>query len=109
MLTACFALAAQSTLQAAPSPASEPVYLTQPWFHPSPNVNVLMQVMKKREVQVDDLYALLKPRQSEFQKDDNVHFSQAASGLMGKQVTDCILKNLGGEKYIRFQIQTLTP
>ncbi len=56
-----------------------------------------LQVMKKHEVQVDDLYALLKPHQSEFQKDDNVHFSQAASGLMAKQVADCILKNLGDE------------
>jgi acyl-CoA thioesterase-1 len=53
-----------------------------------------LQVMKKHEVQVDDLYSLLKPRQSELQAEDNVHFSQAASHLMGKQVADCILKNL---------------
>ena len=60
-----------------------------------------MQVMKKHEVQVDDLYTLLKPRQSELQKDDNVHFSQAASGLMGKQVADCILKYLGSENHAK--------
>lgn len=53
-----------------------------------------LQVMKKHDVQVNDLYALLKPRLGEFQAEDNVHFSQAASGLMAKQVADCILKNL---------------
>lgn len=59
-----------------------------------------LQVMKKHEVKVNDLYALLKPRRSELQADDNVHFSQAGSGLMAKQVADCILRNLGGERHI---------
>jgi len=57
-----------------------------------------LQVMKKYEVQVDDLYALLKPRRSEFQANDNVHFSGGGSALMAKQVADCILKNLRGER-----------
>ena len=57
---------------------------------------VALQVMKKHDVQVDDLYTLLKPRRSEFQGDDNVHFSAAGSALMARQVADCILKNLGG-------------
>jgi hypothetical protein len=52
--------------------------------------------MKKHEVQVDDLYALLKPRRSELQKDDNVHFSAEGSGLMAKQVAGCILAALDG-------------
>jgi len=65
-----------------------------------------LQVMKKHEVAVDDLYSLLKPRQSELQKEDNVHFSQAASYLMGKQVADCILKNLGGENSTNSQTQS---
>lgn len=56
-----------------------------------------LEVMKKHNVQVDDLYALLKPRRSEVQADDNVHFSPAGSALMAKQVADCILKSLGGE------------
>ena len=55
-----------------------------------------MQVMKKHGVQVDDLYALLKPRQSEFQKDDNVHFSPVGSGLMAKQVAGSVMQALGG-------------
>ena len=58
-----------------------------------------LQVMKKHEVQVNDLYTLLKPRQSELQAEDNVHFSQAAAYLMAKQVADSILKNLGGENH----------
>jgi lysophospholipase L1-like esterase len=56
--------------------------------------------MKKHDVEVDDLYALIKPRRSEFQKDDNVHLSAAGSALMAKQVADCILKNLGSERHI---------
>ena len=59
-----------------------------------------LQVMKKHDVQVDDLYALMKPRQKEFQKDDNVHFSAAGSALMAKQVADCILKSLCSERPI---------
>jgi lysophospholipase L1-like esterase len=58
-----------------------------------------LQVMKKYEVQVDDLYGLLKPRRSEFQSDDNVHFSAGGTALMAKQVADCILKNLGSERH----------
>jgi alpha-L-fucosidase len=54
-----------------------------------------LQVMKKYDVQVDDLYALLKPRRSEFQRDNDVHFSGGANVLMAKQVADCILQNLG--------------
>ena len=59
-----------------------------------------LNVMKKYEVQVDDLYTLLKPRRSELQKDDNVHFSAEGSSLMAKQVADCILKNLGSKPAI---------
>jgi hypothetical protein len=57
-----------------------------------------LQVMKKHGVQVDDLYALMKPRRSEFQADDNVHFSPAGSNLMAQQVADCILKSLDGKR-----------
>jgi hypothetical protein len=56
-----------------------------------------LQVMKKHEVQVNDLYSLLKPRQSELQAVDNVHFAQAAAYLMATQVADSIRKNLPGE------------
>jgi hypothetical protein len=53
-----------------------------------------LQVMKKHDVQVNDLYALLKPRRSEFQGDNDVHFRGGANALMAKQVADCILQNL---------------
>jgi len=53
-----------------------------------------LQVMKKRGVKVNDLFTLLKPHRSEFQADDNVHFSGEASGLMANQIADCILKSL---------------
>ena len=55
-------------------------------------------VMQKHGVQINDLYAVLKPRQSEFQAEDNVHFSGAGSGLMAQQVADAILKSLGKEE-----------
>ena len=54
-----------------------------------------LQVMKKHDVAINDLHALLKPRQKEYQAEDNVHFSQAASGLMAKQVAESITKVLG--------------
>lgn len=53
-----------------------------------------MQVMKKHEIPVNDLFALLKPRRSEFQADDNVHFSGGGSNLMASQVATCILESL---------------
>ncbi len=53
-----------------------------------------LQVMKKHGVAVNDLYAVLKPRRSEFQADDNVHFSGAGSGLMAQQVAKVILQEL---------------
>lgn len=53
-----------------------------------------MLVMKKHGVAVNDLYAVLKPRRSEFQADDNVHFSGAGSALMAQQVAEAILKQL---------------
>jgi acyl-CoA thioesterase-1 len=56
-----------------------------------------LKVMRKHGVQVNDLYSLLKPRRSEFQSDDDVHFSGAGSELMAKQVGDAILKALGSE------------
>ena len=57
-----------------------------------------MRVMKKHGVEVDDLYAVMKPRRSEFQGDDNVHFSAAGSGLLAKQVAECIERSLGALK-----------
>lgn len=56
-----------------------------------------LQVMKKHGVRVNDLHALMKPRRSEFQADDNVHFSPAGSALLAKQVAECILKHLDGK------------
>jgi acyl-CoA thioesterase-1 len=53
-----------------------------------------LAVMKKHGVAVNDLYTLLKPRRSEFQADDNVHFSAAGSGLMARQVAEVTLKQL---------------
>ena len=53
-----------------------------------------LQVMKKHGVQVNDLYTLLKPRRSEFQPVDNVHFSPAGSALMAGQVAKVILEEL---------------
>jgi len=56
-----------------------------------------LQVMKKHDVQVNDLYALLKPRRSEFQPENDVHFSPAGSTLMAQQVAEAIMKALEGK------------
>jgi alpha-L-fucosidase len=57
-----------------------------------------LQVMKKHGVAVNDLFALMKPRRSEFQADDNVHFSPAGSALLAKQVASAILQQLDSAK-----------
>jgi len=57
-----------------------------------------LAVMQKHGVQINDLYALLKPRQKEFQAEDNVHFSGGGTGLLAKQVADEILKSLGTDE-----------
>lgn len=36
----------------------------------------------------------------QYATDDNVHFSAEGSGLMAKQVADCILKNRGSERHV---------
>jgi acyl-CoA thioesterase-1 len=54
-----------------------------------------LRVMKKHGVQVNDLYAAIKPQQEKFQAADNVHFSGAGYGLLGKQVADTIAASLG--------------
>jgi hypothetical protein len=56
-----------------------------------------LRVMKKHGIEVNDLYALIKPRQAEFQKPDNVHFSGSGYNLMAKQVADRISAGLGIE------------
>ena len=57
-----------------------------------------LRVMKKHGVQVNDLYALIKPQQEKVQGADNVHFSGAGYGLLGKQVADTIAASLGLEQ-----------
>jgi acyl-CoA thioesterase-1 len=52
--------------------------------------NAAREVMKKHHIQINDLYALIKPRRAEFQGDDDVHFSPAGSGLMAKQVAEAV-------------------
>jgi len=53
MVSGVFALAAQGVILATPSPASEPVYLTQPWFHHGSNSNLITTPAKAR-VAVDN-------------------------------------------------------
>ncbi|HUV63811.1 MAG TPA: SGNH/GDSL hydrolase family protein [Sedimentisphaerales bacterium] len=52
------------------------------------------RVMNKHGVTIDDLYSFALPRLGEIQQPQNVHFTQAGSELLAKQVADCILKAL---------------
>ncbi len=54
-----------------------------------------LRVMKKHGIEVNDLHALIKPRQAELQKSNNVHFSGAGYNLMARQVADRISAGLG--------------
>lgn len=52
------------------------------------------RVMKKHGVAIDDLCSFALPRLEEIQQPQNVHFTQAGSELLAKQVADSILKAL---------------
>lgn len=47
-------------------------------------------IMKKNDIPVNDLYALVLPESAEIQKPKNVHFKPAGSALMANQVTERI-------------------
>jgi acyl-CoA thioesterase-1 len=57
-----------------------------------------LRVMQKHGIQVNDLYAAIKPQQEKFQAADNVHFSGAGYGLLGRQVANTIAASLGLEQ-----------
>ena len=54
-----------------------------------------LKVMKKHKVQVNDLYASIKPKQSEYAIGDNdVHFTSEGYQFLAQQVAEKIRKNL---------------
>jgi hypothetical protein len=53
-----------------------------------------LRVMKKHGVQVNDLYALIKPQLENVQGADDVHFSGAGYGMLAKQVAETIAASL---------------
>jgi lysophospholipase L1-like esterase len=52
------------------------------------------KIMEDERVPIDDLYALIKPRQEELQVPANVHFIAAGYNLLAHQVAESILKAL---------------
>jgi acyl-CoA thioesterase-1 len=58
-----------------------------------------LQVMKKHNVAVNDLYALMLPDLKKYQNGpDNVHFNGAGCGRLADQVSKSILEELGSKK-----------
>ena len=58
-------------------------------------LDAALRVMKKHNVQIDDLHALMAPELSKYASaPDNVHFTGAGYGRLGKQVADSILQQL---------------
>nr|WP_299381098.1 SGNH/GDSL hydrolase family protein [Allomuricauda sp.] len=55
---------------------------------------VALQVMKKFDVQIDDLNALTLPRLAELQLPNNVHFTKKGSEVLGKHVAKSMLESL---------------
>ena len=53
-----------------------------------------LRVMKKHEIEVNDLHAVIKPEQDKVQGIDNVHFSGAGYGMLGKAVAQRIATSL---------------
>jgi len=56
---------------------------------------VAVEIMKKHNVIVDDLYAATKPNLATWQKKDDVHFQPAGSAGLAKEVAESIRKTLG--------------
>jgi lysophospholipase L1-like esterase len=58
-------------------------------------LDAALRVMKKHNVQVNDLHALMAPELSKYlTAPDNVHFTGAGYAKLGKQVADSILQQL---------------
>jgi acyl-CoA thioesterase-1 len=55
-----------------------------------------VKVMKENGVAVDDLYAFALPRLAEWQLPANVHFTEAGSDALGKEVARIIAGSLKG-------------
>jgi len=62
------------------------------------NAIALKVVQAAGDVAVDDLYALAMPQLKKIQRPRNVHFTDAGSEVLAKQVTRHILKALGKEE-----------
>jgi acyl-CoA thioesterase-1 len=49
-----------------------------------------LRIMKENGIAVDDLYAFVKARQSEIQRPQNVHFTEAGSEALGEEVVKSV-------------------
>jgi lysophospholipase L1-like esterase len=58
-------------------------------------LDAALRVMKKHNIQIDDLHALMLPELKKYSSaPDNVHFTGAGYSKLGKQVADAILQQL---------------
>lgn len=55
---------------------------------------IALKVMKENGVTVDDLYAVILPKQAELQRPKDVHFTQEGSALLGQAVAASIAAEL---------------
>jgi len=53
-----------------------------------------LKIMKKKSIVVNDLFAYVLPRMEEWQRPNNVHFTEAGSRALAKQVAKIINENL---------------
>lgn len=52
--------------------------------------DIAARVMRRHGVPIDDLYALIKPRLADYQKSNDVHFSDAGYGFLGQRVATAL-------------------
>lgn len=55
---------------------------------------IAKRIMKRQNVEINDLYAFVEPRMESLQRPNNVHFTPFGSKELAKQVVKSILKNL---------------
>jgi hypothetical protein len=61
-----------------------------------------LEVMKAKNVLVDDLYATALPHLEEWQQPADVHFSIHGSAMLAQKVARAVLNAHRGEKYAEY-------
>jgi acyl-CoA thioesterase-1 len=55
---------------------------------------VALKIMKRNEIEINDLYSLVLPRINQLQRPNNVHFNAKGSKFLAEQVIKSVMKSI---------------